>query len=340
MVLFCCPSFKNVARSYKKYTEYCFFIALHLYRTFIIWLHGLLIQPLETIVDKFLKHEPEERQWVQLYSLTSCTYTADFGIEMHSYHSTETYLCPMTNQFDVFMKKEYDLLLDYSVKPPKYDHEFDQIPEIVETLFVVRQEDKYVFRSDVRANKNNTAELSTMPEKSNIQFVIVEYKHPKMMNQIELKIPDSFYLVNNELLGPAFIQRLLELQRCYYVFDVNYEVVLIDDNMESQKLYWYDYVRVEKNSYAICHYTDIEKEKESEEKAEFKEEKAELKEEKETEKEIETEDETEGEVMIVHGSVHHSQINVFILPLSQVFIFVCCLFMGIWNPLGQIICQK
>lgn len=247
-------SFEKLCRTYTQYSGYCYYIALHLYRSFILWLHRLLIKPLESVVDKFLKHEPEETQWVQLYSLTACSFISDFGIEMQSYDSNDTYLCPMTNRFDVFIQNEYDLYLNYSFKTPKYNYEFEQIPEIIETLFVVRQDDKYVFRSRVfrshvfrsRVQQGLINEMITIPEKSNIQFVIVEYKHPKMMNQIELKIPESFYLVNNEILSPAFIQRMLEFQRSYYVFDDDYEVVLIDDNMESQKLSWRDYIKIEK----------------------------------------------------------------------------------------------
>jgi hypothetical protein len=314
---------KHLERTYKKYSQYCFYIAFHLYRSFLIWLHGLILKPLETIVDTFLKHEPEETQWVQLYSLTSCTYNSDFGVEMISYNSAETYLCPMTNYFDLFIQNEYDLFLKYSVKPPKYDHEFDQIPEIVETLFVVRKEDDgYIFRTFPPKQWNyKHDEKGFLWEKSSIQFVIVEYKHPKMMNQIELKIPESFYLVNNEILSPAFIQRLLELQRSYYVFDVDYEVVLIDDNMESQKLSCLDYVKIEKNSYKICQISSNIISETEDVVAVVVEEENQVVVIEEPEQVVEEESMMEWELMKLNN-------------VSQFFLFICCLFMGVVNPLG------
>jgi hypothetical protein len=292
-------------------------------------------------VNKYFKNEPTETNWVQYYSLTTCAYIADFGIERFVFDSMDTYLCPVTNYFDLFVKNEYDLFINHSVKKPKYDYEFDQIPEILETLFVARNEDKYLFRTfPIFRSLSTYKEFDVMPEKSNIQFVIIEYKHPKMFEKIELKIPDSFYLVNNELLSPAFIQRMLELQRSYYVFDFDYEVMLIDDNLESKKLYFNNYVKLEKTSYKICSFYSeqnniskepLEKEEEENPPETEEEKQTETEEEKqtETEKENKPEEETNWE--------HIKEIEKVETRLSHSFIIASCLFMVGVVPLAQIL---
>ena len=348
-------SFKIFTSYFKRQYKYFCFVALHLYRSFMVWLHSIIVEPLESIVEKYLKNEPTETNWVQFYSLTTCAYIADFGIERFAFDSMESYLCPVTNYFDLFVKNEYDLFLNHSVKKPKYDHEFDQTPEIIETLFVARKEDRYIFRTfPVFRALTNYKEFGVMPEKSDIQFVIIEYKHPKMLDKIELKIPDSFYLVNNELLSPAFIQRLLELQRSYYVFDFDYEVMFIDDDLESRKLHFNNYVKLEKTSYKICStYSENniceniveealpEKEEALPEKEEALPEKEEALPEKEEALPVieETLPEKEAALPVIEETnewEHITEIEKVVTPLSNTFVVACCLLMGGGLPLAQI----
>lgn len=331
-----CTYTKKPSHYIKKQSKYFCFIALHLYRSFLIWLYEVIVKPLEKIVEKFLKNEPTETQWVHFYSLTTCYYTTDFGTENVSFNSMETYLCPLTKPFDLFVQKEYDMFLNHSVKQPKYDYEFEQTPEIIETLFVARKDDKYIFRTFpvLHTLRDHHAEICVFPEKSNIQFVIIEYRHPKMYHRIELKIPNSFYLVGNEILSPAFIQRMLELQRNVYVFDFDYEVMFIDDDMECIKLQSCHFVKLGKTSYTVC--TTSKEEKESPIEIELSEEEN-VSEEIELSEEIEEspeEEEVEKEVILCED-VH--DVKNIRPPLSNTFIFTCCVLMGSVLPLAQIL---
>lgn len=312
----------------RRNTKYFCFIALHLYRSFLIWLYEIIVKPLEKIVETFLKNEPTETHWVHFYSLTSCYYTTDFGIENVSFNSMETYLCPLTNTFDLFVQNEYDLFLNHSVKPPKYDCEFEQIPEIIETLFVVRKDDRYIFRTFPALNTlPDDPKLCVIPEISTIQFVIIEYKHPKMFNKIELKIPDGFYLVGNQILSPAFIQRMLELQRSYYIFDQDYEVMFIDDDLECKKIHFHNFVKIGKKTYTICT-TNTENQSN-----EFSEDE---KTEKDTERLID-ESEIDEENKGMNQKRENDNEDEVKIPLSQTFIFMSCILLGGIIPLAQII---
>lgn len=325
MEWFC--SFAKFSQYFKNQSNYFSFLALHLYRSFLIWLYGLLVKPLETFVDTFLKNEPSDTQWVHFYSLTTCTYISNFGIEMFSFDSEDTYLCPLTNCFDLFVKNEYDLFLNHAVKQPNYDAEFEQIPEIMETLLVVRNDDKYICRTFpvLHCVPNHKKELCVIPEKSNIEFVIIEYKHPKMFDKIELKIPEGFYLVDNEILSPAFIQRMLELQRSFYVFDHDYEVMFIDDDLECKKIHFNNFVKLDKNTYTICSSSTETLLTDNDQNGSQEEQDATESEKKEDEGEKEDEDD-----QIVQ--------TVEVTPwISKTFIFACCIFMGSVLPLAQML---
>lgn len=330
----CFCSFARYFKFFKKHSNYFCFIAFHLYRSILIWLYEIIVRPLENIAEKFLKNEPDETEWVHFYSLTTCTSTSDFGLENFIFDSMETYLCPQTNDFELFMQNEYELFLNHNVKQPKYNYEFEQIPEIIETLFVARKEDKYVFRTfPVLHSLPEDKNLCIFPEKSDMQFVILEYKHPKMYNKIELKIPDSYNLVGNEILSPAFIQRMLELQRSFYVFDFEYEVMLIDNDLECRKLRFNNYVKLEKNSYKICTTSSSETKVISKNEPPLEEF------EKETDVKVKEEEKAQNTEEKNEGSEKEEIIETTdtIPSLSYTTVIVCCILFGSVIPLAQIL---
>ena len=95
-------------------------------------------------------------------------------------------------------------------------------------------------------------------EDSNVEFMIVEYNHPDMHEGITLEIPKGYFMVGNELFSSAFVQRCLELQRKYYIFDMSYSISFIDDNLDKQTLTYEEYVYIDKESYVKRNVNDEE----------------------------------------------------------------------------------
>ena len=91
----------------------------------------------------------------------------------------------------------------------------------------------------------DTIQLST------ISFLSVEYTHPSMKHGIFISMPKGYFVVGNEILGPSFIYRCLLYQSSPFVFDENYKVLIIDNDISIVKLVYPQYISISETSYQI-----------------------------------------------------------------------------------------
>jgi hypothetical protein len=90
-------------------------------------------------------------------------------------------------------------------------------------------------------------------DKSSIDFILVEYGHPKMKGLMQLQLPDSIYMVGNEILSKAFVLRYLNhscMPNTWY-FDEDYIVRIIDHNADSLEIGSGQYIVLEKDGYRV-----------------------------------------------------------------------------------------
>lgn len=79
--------------------------------------------------------------------------------------------------------------------------------------------------------RNASSQLAPfLYKKSCTRFISIEYTHPEMVESIEIKLDDGFYISGNELFGPAFVMRLLEHQSSSYFFDTRYKIRILDSD--------------------------------------------------------------------------------------------------------------
>lgn len=240
-----------------KYGQYVLFMFFHWGRLFLGWLRECIVDPLTSYIEKYLKHEPKELHWSHLYSLTAAESITDLGMEVYFYGSEEIYNYPYSDDISDFVEEEYDRFINSTVKL-KYDAEFEKTPELVESLFMVKNDTKYMIRSFPIFKSLKENKMTNYFEDSNVEFMIVEYNHPDMHEGITLEIPKGYFMVGNELFSPAFVQRCLELQRKYYIFDMTYSISFIDDNLDKQILTYEDYVYIDKETYVKRNVNDEE----------------------------------------------------------------------------------
>lgn len=86
---------------------------------------------------------------------------------------------------------------------------------------------------------------------SKIRFISIVYTHPQMITQINLEIPNSWYVKHNELFSQEFVFRSLAYQAEEYVFDLNYKLLLLDNNMNYVELMHNQYVEIIDDDYRI-----------------------------------------------------------------------------------------
>jgi hypothetical protein len=87
------------------------------------------------------------------------------------------------------------------------------------------------------------------PNYSNVKFVYIEYQHPKMNGvTIEIVLSKSLLVVGNELFSAGFICRWLHyFAETEFVFDDNYILSIMDDNINQYTLRYGEYLVLEKD---------------------------------------------------------------------------------------------
>lgn len=102
----------------------------------------------------------------------------------------------------------------------------------IEGLVKMKIGENYVFRIfDNIAGHFNEFKLPIVPSKA--KFLSIEYTHPIMKNGIVINLDRSVYIVNNQILSPTFIKLYLEHQSELYHFDMDYEIKIIDNDINN-----------------------------------------------------------------------------------------------------------
>lgn len=94
-------------------------------------------------------------------------------------------------------------------------------------------------------------ELQLELKRSNMYFISIEYKHPKMKYSLVLTIPSSYYTINNELFSAGFILRCLEYQNSSFYFDNEYELFLMSSNIQMDTIKYGQYIQMNEDDYTV-----------------------------------------------------------------------------------------
>jgi hypothetical protein len=197
-------------------------------------------------------HEPETADWLNESYVVVAGTEGQSTIE-YSYDETYTLLenCilldPSVNENPICKKMVntyQSAVTNIILSPSKSDG-----------LVILKYIDNYIFRKVSKSSltfpriyKPITVD-SIQFKQSYVKFLGVTYSHPKMTNKIDIEIPKTMCMVDNEILSPAFVLRCLKYQPQSYVFDMNYEINIIDGNINSYK--------IRSNQYAVLGERDI-----------------------------------------------------------------------------------
>ena len=227
------------------------FLFIHWYRLFLSWCHNFCVLPIEKILKKYNYNEPEESQYVQIYSMATVMCENMLGFDDIYYVSNTQNIFHYTKDFLEFVQNQHDFFMSHPLKKHPYNSTFSMEPESFENLFIVRDEDKTIFKSYPLYKNVEPINWENLPEFSDIEFVFVEYYHPRMFNTIEFPIHHNEYVIGNQILSQAYVLRRLELLNIYYIFDSEYEIRLMDHNVDDIIITSDQYVEIRKDNYKI-----------------------------------------------------------------------------------------
>lgn len=148
----------------------------------------------------------------------------------------------------MFSKENPDILVDDIVSNWIIDPIFLgklEIPNTEETAYICRR----INEKDIEIPDFRFDLFPVVP--SSAHFLSITYKHPLMYNTIELSLEKEWFIDGNEILTPSFVHRALDYQSNGYIFDMSYQIVIIDANIQVIELTSNQYVVLLKNGYEI-----------------------------------------------------------------------------------------
>lgn len=133
----------------------------------------------------------------------------------------------------------------------------DNISSIVEStnntlegMITMKNGEKYINRIFFKKNEPKVeTELPLVPSKH--RFISVKYKQSNMDEPIFIDIDNEYYYAYNEVLSPLFIKRYLEYQPMIYDFDMDYQLEVMDNDINTFVLTSKQYILLAESTYTI-----------------------------------------------------------------------------------------
>ena len=159
-----------------------------------------------------------------------------------TYNYEENYFCENKEKTELY--KKYTYFNSFFRQNSCYD-----------ILLIMKYDNIYKIKHVPSKDKNTdiiekTLDISLIP--SNVSFITIEYSHSENSKySISLELPKSMFIVGNEILSACFVMRYLEHTVGAGVFDMNYTLNIMDNNINQFKMRNNQYCLLEKDSYKI-----------------------------------------------------------------------------------------
>jgi hypothetical protein len=237
---------------------------LNTYVHFVIWLQdntGWLRNMRNQIIC--IRSEPVDPKWISISGIVETTkdYNMFYYDDINGVFFRWFIYSNYNDNYEWF--EEYIPRIEFDKTRPfmdycddKLDNDSIQIQPCCPIVIVKQDSDHQVVKlldaTAIKPTLNMVDVDHILFFKSKVSFLSILYIHPKMKEEVALKIPKSMYYVGNQILSTAFVYRLLEYTVGYmFYFDMNYQLKLMDNNMQYVELKSDQYIELEYNSYKI-----------------------------------------------------------------------------------------
>lgn len=102
---------------------------------------------------------------------------------------------------------------------------------------------KYYKSSNIRGVENNDIK----------PFLAIQYSNPKQSDKLSINLEKKYYTIHNDVLDSVFIKTYLSktYNKNNYVFDNNYEIIIIDNNAIFHTLKYNQYIHFEQKKWSV-----------------------------------------------------------------------------------------
>jgi len=204
---------------------------------FIRMIHSILINT---------RIEPKENHWISvapLYKLSSVQESNhNYILEEH------TNLLPCVEYITTTLRNE-DLILHMNEWIDATQNLYDD-ETLKEVMIILKFGKEYIYKICKKGMKHLQ---SISFELSDMRFLSIEYSYPGINKPIFIDIHKCAYMIDNDLLSPAFIKRFFDFNIGVDkdVFRSEYVLKIMDNNLNNFELKSDQYIVLQKNGYVI-----------------------------------------------------------------------------------------
>ena len=163
------------------------------------------------------------------------------------------YFVPFTDSVDELLPLQY-LKEWYKMTVSVMEYELNKD---MDTVFTIKDGDYHFYRICNKNSNDIPTELSYEP--SNIRFISIEVYMPTISTKpFSVELEKDAYIIDNVLFTPVFIKRLMEYNVNSTTFDINYKVVIMDNNINTVELTSSQYIVLQKEGYRIVSISDAD----------------------------------------------------------------------------------
>jgi len=170
------------------------------------------------------------------YTIKTLERANEYADDMKLSLINDLYINSINDDFSIMFFESFDKYISNETK--------------IQNTFLILMKTKHIYFSRVVTNNSYIYKELTVCKTPKF-FMCVEYTHPEMKNKILIPIEKEYYFVGNELLSSVFVLKFLEYQPEPYVFDKNYIIEIMDNNMNTFRLKNNQYVSLEKDGYKV-----------------------------------------------------------------------------------------
>lgn len=190
--------------------------------------------------------EPKENHWISVAPLYKLSGNQELN---HNYLLEEHInLLPCVNYISNDLKNE-DLLLHMNEWIDATQNLYDD-DGLKEVMIILKFGKEYIYRICKKGMKRL---IYMIFEQSDMRFLSIEYSYPGIGKPIFIDVNKYAYMVDNEILSPAFIKRFFDytIGIDKDVFRSEYVLKIMDNNLNNFELTGDQYILLLPNSYEI-----------------------------------------------------------------------------------------
>jgi len=199
--------------------------------------------------------EPMETNWISVSILnkTEYNYNEMFSqIDPDETHSSTDAHEPSETDAIIQYKDWYEITVKLIVNSSDSSAESGYVTDhmIEECLLTMKYKEAYIYR--IYFKYKLTQSIIEGFEPSTVRFLSIEYINPNNKAPIILTLDAAHFYCGNEILSKLFVKRMIEYQVGNYMFNQDYYLKIMDNNIETFELKSNGFILLEKDEYKIC----------------------------------------------------------------------------------------